>query len=472
MKEYIHDDFLLTTEMSGVLYHDYAKKMPLFDYHGHLNVKAMAENNLISDLGKAWLDGDHYKWRAVRASGFDEDLVSGSKTSWKEKFMAWAAALPNAIGNPIFQWTHMELKRYFNIDLPFNPDTAEEIFDKTKEMMQNDEYRPRQLLERMGVKCVSTTDDPVDSLEYHRMIRDDASWTIAVIPAFRPDKAIGVNNPKAFNTYMEQLGKTADIDIASFDDLIKALDKRHQFFHDHGCRFSDHALERTVGDFTSKPEIDSLFTKIRKGDQLNPGEIGLLQSAIMLELGKMNTRRGWVMQLHIAALRNNNAFLFNRIGPGAGGDSMADGEIVRPLARFLDKLDQEDLLPKTVLYTLNPMYNDLLAAVGGCFLKGPHVGKIQFGPPWWFNDTLRGLEIHFETLASIGSLGHYIGMTTDTNSFFAFTRHEYFRRILCRLLGSWVEKGEIPGDEKHLGKIVKGISYNNAKNYFDLPDLK
>jgi glucuronate isomerase len=467
MKAYIHDDFLLSTDLSKRLYHDHAEKMPIFDYHSHLNIKTIAENQCIPNLGKAWLDGDHYKWRAVRATGIDEDLISGTG-SWRDKFMAWAKAVPNTIGNPIYQWTHMELKRYFDIDTILTPETAGAIYEQTQEMMQDDDFKPRRLLQRLGVKYLSTTDDPIDSLEHHRTLAADKTWGIISVPAFRPDKAMEADNPETFNKYMDQLAAVTDIDIVQYVDLIRALDQRHQFFHDNGCRFSDHALERPVGVFASLVEVDRLFVRVRSGEVLRPDEVTVFQSAVMLEFGRMAARRGWIMQLHIAALRNINTAMYKNIGPGAGGDCMADGEIIRPLARFLDLLEQEDALPKTVLYTLNPMYNDLLAAIAGCFNKGPVLQKLQFGPPWWFNDTLRGIESHFETLAAIGTLPLFIGMTTDTNSFYAYPRHEYFRRILSRLLASWVDRGEIPGDAVHLGKVVENISFNNAEAYFAL----
>ncbi len=470
MKTFITDDFMLQNDTARELYHSYAKEMPIFDFHCHLPPKEIAENSRYSSITDVWLGGDHYKWRAMRSDGVDERAVTGDGDDW-EKFKAWAATIQHAVGNPLYHWSHMELLRYFGIDEVLTPESAPRIYEEANRQLQQDEFRVRPLLTKMKVKAVCTTDDPADSLEHHQAIAGlggAGSFDTTVVPTFRPDKALAIEEPLAFRSYMETLGSSANLEIKSYRDLIDALDSRHAFFHSIGGRVSDHALVAPFAEESREAELARIFAKVRSGENADRYEILQFKTAVLREIGRMNYRRGWTMQLHIGAQRNNNSRMFKALGPDTGFDSMADALVAAPLARFLDLLDSEQHLPKTIIYVLNPRDNDLVASIIGAFQNGSVPGKIQLGSGWWFNDHKDGMERQMTALANMGLLYRFVGMLTDSRSFLSFPRHEYFRRILCNLVGEWVERGEAPKDMKFLGEMVQNISYQNAKDYFGI----
>jgi glucuronate isomerase len=470
-KTFLGEDFLLSNETARILYHDYAKDMPIFDYHCHLPPQDVAGNRQFENLTRIWLGGDHYKWRAMRTNGVAEELITGDADD-EAKFMAWAETVPYTVRNPLYHWTHLELKRPFGITgKTLGPDTAKAIYDQCNALLHTEAFRARSIMERMNVKVVCTTDDPADSLEYHRQIKADTGFSIKVLPAFRPDKAMGVESTVNFNAYLEKLEAAAGMEIRTFAALIEALRRRHAFFHEMGCRISDHAVEVPYAEEYTDFEVENIFNKVRKGNPLNRLETLKFKSAMMYEYGLMNAEKGWTTQVHIGALRNNNTRFFTRLGPDTGFDSSADYEIADPLCRYLDRLDSEGKLPKTIIYTLNPKDNETIATAIGCFQDGSVPGKIQFGSGWWFNDQKDGMQRQMEALSQMGLLSRFVGMLTDSRSFLSYPRHEYFRRILCNLLGKDVENGELPGDIKWLGKIVQDISFNNAVNYFGI-DVK
>lgn len=473
MKTFINDNFLLQNKTARELYHEYAEKMPIIDFHNHLPPEEIAENTAYRSITEVWLGGDHYKWRAMRSDGIEEKYVTGNGSDW-EKFQAWARTIQHAIGNPLYHWTHLELLRYFKIDTLLDPGTAESIYHETNQYLTEENFKVRPLLERMGVEVLCTTDDPVDSLEHHRKIRKDPSFGIKVVPTFRPDKALAAgsgDSPEelsAFNTYIDKLGEAAGIDISNYSRYLEALDKRHAFFDENGCRSSDHALLVPVAESCSDQEAVRIFEKLRSGSSVNNVDTIKFRTAALLELARMNARRSWVMQLHLGALRNNNSALFRKLGPDTGFDAMGDGLLAEPLARFLDTLNTTDELPKTVVYNLNPRDFELLMSLLGCFQDGKTPGKMQLGSGWWFNDQLDGMERQLKAVANMGLLYRFIGMLTDSRSFLSFPRHEYFRRLVCNLIGSWVEAGQAPGDMKLLGEMVEQISYRNARDYFTI----
>ncbi|MCF7948172.1 MAG: glucuronate isomerase [Spirochaetia bacterium] len=490
MKTFITDDFMLQNDTARELYHSYAKEMPIFDFHCHLPPKEIAENSRYSSITDVWLGSDHYKWRAMRSDGVDERVVTGNGDDW-EKFKAWAATLQHAVGNPLYHWSHMELLRYFGIDEVLTPESAPRIYEEANRQLQQDEFRVQPLLTKMKVKAVCTTDDPADSLEHHQAIaglnsagsKGDKSsvggkggvggnlaggFDTTVVPTFRPDKALAIDDPQAFRSYLETLGRSANLEIKSYRDLIDALDSRHAFFHSIGGRVSDHALVAPFAEESSEAELARIFAKVRSGENADRYETLQFKTAVLREIGRMNYRRGWTMQLHIGAQRNNNSRMFRALGPDTGFDSMADVLIAAPLARFLDLLDSEQHLPKTIIYVLNPRDNDLVASIIGAFQDGSVPGKIQFGSGWWFNDHKDGMERQMIALANMGLLYRFVGMLTDSRSFLSFPRHEYFRRILCNVVGDWVERGEAPKDMEFLGKMVQKISYQNAEDYFGI----
>lgn len=467
-KNFLTEDFLLSNEPARVLYHDYAKDMPIFDYHCHLPPKDIAENRQFANLTQIWLGGDHYKWRAMRTNGVSEKYITGDASD-EEKFMEWAKTVPYTVRNPLFHWTHLELKRPFGITGKIlGPDTAKEIYEHCNALLRTEKFRARGIMEQMNVKVVCTTDDPVDSLEYHQQIKADSSFKIKVLPAFRPDKAMAAENAASFNAYLDKLAEVSGIEINSFNALVEAIRKRHSFFHEMGCRISDHALEFPYAEPYSDYEIENIFNKVRKGNELNCQEVLKFKSAMMYEFAIMNHAKGWTTQLHIGALRNNNTRLMRLLGPDTGFDSVADYQIAYPLSRFLDRLDREDKLSKTIIYTLNPKDNETIATIMGCFQDGSIPGKIQFGSGWWFNDQKDGMLRQMEALSQLGLLSRFVGMLTDSRSFLSYPRHEYFRRILCNLIGTDVENGELPNDIAWLGKVVQDISYYNAVNYFGI----
>ncbi|MEW6357842.1 MAG: glucuronate isomerase [Planctomycetota bacterium] len=466
-KPFLTDDFLLHSDSARILYFDYARHMPIFDYHCHLPVIEIDQNKRYDNLTQIWLYGDHYKWRAMRAQGVDERLITGDASDW-EKFEAWAAVVPYTVRNPLYHWTHMELKNPFGIEMLLKPETAREIFDRAAAMLQTDDFRARRLMERFNVKVVCTTDDPTDGLDHHQAINNDPNFHIKVLPAFRPDKAMAVENPKTFNAWVDKLAAAADTDVKGFTSFLKALRRRHEVFHEVGCRVSDHGLDMPYAeDYTAK-EIKAIFDKVRKGKRLSPAEIAKFKSAMLVEFAVMDAEKGWVQQFHLAALRNNNSRMFKALGPDTGFDSIGDFQIACGLSRFLDALDAQGKLAKTILYSLNPTHNEILAAMVGNFQDGSAPGKMQFGSAWWFNDTLDGMTKQMNALSNMGLLSRFVGMLTDSRSFLSYPRHDYFRRLLCNLIGDDVERGELPADMPHLGKVVQDICFNNAALYFGI----
>lgn len=466
MKKFMDEKFLLSTPTAVKLYNNYAKDMPIIDYHCHLSPKEIYENKKFKNITEAWLYGDHYKWRAMRSNGIDEKYITGNSSDY-DKFVAWAKTLSVAIGNPLYHWTHLELQRFFEIYEPLNEKSAPDIWEKANQLLSKDEFSARELIKKSNVRIVCTTDDPADTLEYHLKLKEENDFPVKVLPAFRPDKAVRINKD-TFIPWLEQLGKVYGIKVDNLDELLKALESRVEFFNSVGCKVSDHAMDVVNYVESSKEEVDGIFIKGFKGEILTEEEIAKYKTYIMRFLGKLYVKFGWVMQLHIAALRDLNTKMFKKMGPDTGFDSMNDLAIAEPLARFLDSLESEGSLPKTILYSLNAKDNYTIGTIMGCFQGTTIPGKIQLGSAWWFNDSKTGMIDQMTTLANTGLLSRFVGMLTDSRSFLSYTRHEYFRRILCDLIGKWVENGEYPDDEEVLGDIIKGISYNNAEAYFNM----
>ncbi len=465
MKPFMDENFLLQTETAQKLYHEHAAKMPIFDYHCHINPKDIAEDRMFKNITEIWLYGDHYKWRGMRTNGVDEKYCTGNASDW-EKFEKWAETVPQTLRNPLFHWTHLELKKFFGIDEVLSPKNARKIFDACNEKLQTKEYSCRNIIRMANVNTICTTDDPIDNLQYHQQIKA-SGFEVAVLPAWRPDKAMMVDDPDFFNAYIDQLQDVSGIQIITFNNLIEALDKRHQYFHENGCRLSDHGLDTAfAADYSSK-EIRAIFTTVRAGGKLTDEEILKFKSCMLYEFGVMDHSRGWTQQFHIGALRNNNTRLFNKLGPDTGFDSIGDKPVAESLSKLLNRLDTEDKLAKTVLYNLNPADNELYATMIGNFQDGSVPGKMQWGSGWWFLDQKDGMEKQINALSNLGLLSRFVGMLTDSRSFLSYTRHEYFRRTLCNILGNDVENGEIPYDMELLGSMVENICFNNAKNYFN-----
>ena len=465
MKPFMDENFLLQTETAQKLYHEHAAKMPIFDYHCHINPKDIADDRKFNTITEIWLAGDHYKWRGMRTNGVDERFCTGDASDW-EKFEKWAETVPHTLRNPLYHWTHLELKKFFGINEVLSPKNARAIYDACNEKIRTSAYSCRNIIRMANVHTICTTDDPVDSLEYHQKIKADG-FEVAVLPAWRPDKAMMVEQPITYNQYINQLASVSGIEINTFNDLMVALDKRHQYFHDNGCRLSDHGLDTAFAEDYTADEIDALFVKVRVGYRLTSKEILKFKSCMLYEFGRMDHSRGWTQQLHIGALRNNNTRLFNQLGPDTGFDSIGDKPVAEPLSKLLNRLDTENKLCKTVLYNLNPRDNELYATMIGNFQDGSVPGKIQYGSGWWFLDQKDGMEKQINALSNLGLLSRFVGMLTDSRSFLSYTRHEYFRRTLCNILGNDVENGEIPYDMELLGQMVENISFNNAKNYFN-----
>lgn len=466
MKEFMGEDFLLTNDTAINLYNKYAKDMPIIDYHCHLSPKEIYENKKFKNITEVWLYGDHYKWRAMRSNGIDEKYITGDSTDY-EKFMAWAKTLQIAIGNPLYHWTHLELQRFFGIHDVLNEKNAPEIWKKANEVLNGEGFSARDLIKKSNVKIICTTDDPVDSLEYHLKLKECKDFDVKVLPAFRPDKAIKIDE-ETFIPWVKKLEEVSEKKINTFDEYLDALKGRLEFFNSVGCKVSDHALDTVGYKEASKDEVENVFLKALKGETLTLEEISEYKTYILKFFGKLYAKYGWTMQLHIAALRNNNTKMFKKLGPDTGFDSINDEGIAYPLARFLDSLEVEDSLPKTILYTLNPKDNYALGAMLGNFQGTEAPGKIQFGAAWWFNDNKDGMLEQMKALANLGLLSRFVGMLTDSRSFLSYTRHEYFRRILCNMIGEWVEAGEVANDMENLGNIVQGICYNNAEKYFNM----
>ncbi len=464
MKKFMSKNFILETDTAKELYHEYAKSMPIIDYHCHLPPADIAADRNFENITQIWLYGDHYKWRAMRTNGVDEKYCTGNASDY-EKFEKWAETVPYTMRNPLYHWTHMELKAYFDINKLLSPDSAKKIYKKTAEMLQSSEYSTRNLLKKMNVEVVCTTDDPIDNLEHHIKIREE-EYQVKILPTFRPDKAMAVENAKIYNQYLAKLEEAANVEIIDFNMLIDALQKRQDFFHENGCRISDHGLETFYAQDFTDTEIRSIFSKIRGNRDLDALEIEKFKSAMMVRFAEMDHKKGWAQQFHVGALRNNNTRLFNQLGPDTGFDSIGDFEMARPMSKFLDTLDRDNKLTKTILYNLNPCDNELMATMIGNFNDGSIPGKIQWGSGWWFLDQKDGMQKQMNALSNLGLLSRFVGMLTDSRSFLSYPRHEYFRRILCNLIGKDVENGELPNDIEWLGQMVEDICYNNAKQYF------
>lgn len=466
MKEFMDDNFLLENKTAEILYHDYAKDMPILDYHCHLSPSEIAADKTYRNITDIWLGGDHYKWRAMRSSGIDESYITGNQPD-KEKFQKFAEVMSECIGNPLFHWNHLELRRYFGINSILSPDTAEEIWENCNSMLKKPEFSARNLIRRSNVKAVCTTDDPVDDLRHHAALAKETGLGFKVLPAFRPDKAINIERP-GFLEWMGKLEQTTGIKVKNSEDLKAALEQRIVFFNQHGCRISDHALDTVSYEKCSEDEADEIIRRALDGQSLSTLDIDRYKTFIMIFLGGQYKKFDWVMQLHIGCIRNTNSTMMRLLGPDTGFDAIGDKSFAQALIKLLDSINTGTGLPKTILYCLNPRDNEVLAAVTGCFSGDGIPGKIQFGSGWWFNDQKDGMVKQLTALANLGVLGRFVGMLTDSRSFLSYTRHEYFRRILCNLIGTWVEKGEFPNDIKLLGTIVRDICYNNATRYFGI----
>jgi glucuronate isomerase len=463
---FIHDNFLLGTAAARNLYHTFAANEPILDYHCHLPPRDVAENRQFKNLFEVWLEGDHYKWRAMRSNGVAEKFCTGNAEPY-EKFLAWARTVPHTLRNPLYHWTHLELKRYFGIETLLSEKTAPAVWDRANELLATPEFTTQGILKKFKVKAVCTTDDPADDLGYHRIHAASACGT-KMYPTFRPDKALTVHQPAGFNAWLAKLEAVSDINIAKLSDLLAALKKRHDFFHSLGGRLSDHGLERCFADFCTEAEAERIFLKVRAGAAATPQEHGQFATYMMLYFGRLDAEKGWTKQLHLGALRNNNVRLLTALGPDTGFDSIGDFPQGQALSAYLDRLDQDNALPKTILYNLNPADNYLFATMIGNFQDGTIPGKVQYGSGWWFLDQKEAMEWQLNALSNLGLLSRFIGMLTDSRSFMSYPRHEYFRRTLCNLLGNDIESGAIPNDLDSVGALVRNICFANAKNYLGL----
>ncbi len=464
---FITDNFLLQSETARHLFRAYAAKQPIFDYHCHLSPRDIAENRRFHDLEEIWLGGDHYKWRAMRANGVAERYCTGDAKPY-EKFLAWARTVPCALRNPLYHWTHLELLRYFEIDVLLDENSAPVIWAQANERLKSDELSAQGILKKFRVTTLCTTDDPTDSLKYHEQIRA-SGFSTAIYPAFRPDMALRTEEPAAFNAWTDKLGASANVHIARLPDFLDALQKRHEEFHRFGCRISDHGLERCFVDFCTDGEAANIFEKLRGGRELTPEETSKFASNLMLFFGHLDAEKGWTKQLHLGAQRNANTRMRNALGRDAGFDSTGDWRQAGPLNAYLDRLDRENLLPKMILFNLNPADNHIFATSIGNFHDGKIPGKVQFGPSWWYLDQKEGIEWQLNALSNCGLLSRFVGMVTDSRSFMSFPRHEYFRRVLCNLLGGEIETGLLPDSEQVIGEMIRNIGYGNAAGYFGLP---
>ena len=466
MKSFIHQDFLLQSDAAQELYHNHAEKQAIIDYHCHLIPEYIARDQKFDNLGQIWLEGDHYKWRAMRTNGVDERFCTGKDTSDWDKYEKWVETLPYTMRNPLYHWTHLELKRAFDVDELLNPDSAKRIFDACTQKLRTPEYSARGLMKKFNVEVVCTTDDPVDSLEHHIALKNEG-FEIKVLPTWRPDKSMAVENPNEYRKYVEKLSEVSGVSISKFDDLLQALRTRHDFFAGVGCKLSDHGIEEFYAENYTKAEIDNIFNKVYGGADLTKDEVLKFKSAMLYEGAVMDWEKGWTQQFHYGAIRNNNSRLFRKLGADTGFDSIGDFTVAKSMSKFFDSLDDSDKLAKTIIYNLNPRDNDMIATMIGNFQDGSVAGKIQFGSGWWFLDQKTGMEAQLNSLSNLGLLSRFVGMLTDSRSFLSYPRHEYFRRILCNLIGDDVEKGLLPRSEmKFLGQMVENICYNNAKNFF------
>ena len=465
-RKFIHEDFMLTNSYARELYHESAEKMPIIDYHCHLVPKMIAEDHRFKDLTEVWLGGDHYKWRAMRGNGVPEEFITGNRSSY-EKFEKWAETVPYTMRNPLYHWTHLELARVFGIYDILNPSTARAIYDECTEKLQSPEYSGQSLMKKFNVKVVCTTDDPADSLEYHKQIAEHP-FGVKVLPAWRPDKAMVIEKPQQYREYIEKLGAAAGMEILSYEDLLTALRKRHDFFHSMGCRLSDHGLETFYAEDFTPEEIDRIFRDTLKGKMPSHEEVLKFRSAILLDFARLDWEKGWAQQFHVGAIRDNNTRMFDILGPDTGYDAIHDLPVAAAGHRFLNRLAMEDKLAKTILYNLNPKDNEVLATMAYTFNDGTVPGKIQLGSGWWFLDQEDGMRKQMNALSALGLFSRFVGMLTDSRSFLSYPRHEYFRRILCSVIGEDIEKGKLPKSEMpFIHQMVKDISYNNAARYFN-----
>jgi glucuronate isomerase len=465
MKQFMGPDFVLESAAAQELYHNHAAHLPIIDYHCHLDPSMIARDHRFDNLGEIWLSGDHYQWRAMRAGGIDESFITGGASDW-EKFEKWAQTVPYTMRNPLYHWTHLELRTAFGVDEVLSPATARDIYDRCTALLRTPEYSARGLMRRYNVEVVCTTDDPADSLEHHATLREQG-FEIKVLPTWRPDRAMAVEDPSAYRAYVERLSDVSGVSITGFTDLLEALGRRHDFFDAQGCRLSDHGTEGFYAEDFTDAEADAIFNKVYGGKNLTEDETAKFRSAMMYHGALMDHAKGWVQQFHYGAMRNNNTRMLRRIGVDTGFDSIGDYTVGRSMSRFFDRLDKDDRLAKTIIYNLNPRDNYLVAAMIGNFQDGRIPGKMQFGSGWWFLDQREGMEAQLNTLSNLGLLSRFVGMLTDSRSFLSYPRHEYFRRILCNLVGGDVERGLLPASEMDfIGRMVEGVSYFNAKSYF------
>ena len=466
MKYFLREDFMLHNETGKKLYHEYAKNMPIYDYHCHLSAKEIAENKKYENISEAWLGGDHYKWRGMRSNGVDEKYITGNAPD-KDKFMKWASTIKYCIGNPLYHWTHLELTRYFGVEKPLNDKTADEIWKTCNSKLQEDDFTARGLIKQSNVKVICTTDDPIDDLKYHKAIKEDKTFDVVVLPTFRPDKGVNIDK-EGFEDWLSKLEEVVAFKIKDLNSLEKALEERVEYFHNVGCRISDHGLEGVPFLDATNEEVDSIIKKKVSGENISQEEILKYKTHMLIFFGRLYAKNNWAMQIHMSATRNNNTRMMNLLGPDTGFDAIGDYSVAENLSKLLDALDKTKQLPKTILYSLNPNDNYVIGSLIGCFQNSEAKGKIQFGAGWWFNDQEDGMIRQMTDLASLGLLSNFIGMLTDSRSFLSYTRHEYFRRILCNMIGEWIENKEYPNDIETLGEIVQNICFNNAKNYFDI----
>jgi len=464
MKSFMDEDFLLQTETAQKLYHEFAAAMPIFDYHCHISPQEIAEDRKFNNLTEIWLHGDHYKWRAMRTNGVDEKVCTGDASDW-EKFQKWAETAPYTVRNPLYHWTHLELRNPFGIKTLLNPQNARSIWDTCNSLLHTKEFSCRGIIRKANVKVICTTDDPIDTLEYHRSIKS-SGFEVKVIPAWRPDKAMAIEDPKVFNAYVDQLEAASGISITNFDQFMEAIENRHHFFHENGCRLSDHGLETMFASAYTIAEIKAIFDRVRNGQTPTYEARLQFKSAMLYEFAVMDHQRNWTQQYHLGALRNNNQRMFESVGADKGFDSIGDFSVATAMSKFFNRLEYDKKLTRTILYNLNPADNEIMATMIGNYQDGTEPGKIQWGSGWWFLDQKQGMTNQLNTLSSLGLLSRFVGMLTDSRSFLSYSRHEYFRRILCNLIGNDVENGEIPLNMEFLGQIVEDISYNNAEKYF------
>jgi glucuronate isomerase len=466
MKSFMDDNFVLQTETAQYLYHEHAKKLPIIDYHCHLNPEHIAKDRKFDNLGQIWLEGDHYKWRAMRTNGIDERFCTGNASDW-EKFEKWAETVPYTMRNPLYHWTHLELKTAFGVTKLLKPETAKEIYDECTAKLRTPQFSARGLMKHYRVEVVCTTDDPVDSLEHHIALKKEG-FSVKVLPTWRPDKAMAVGDAAAYRLYVEKLSEVSGLRIDKYSDLLEALQIRHDFFASAGCKLSDHGIEEFYAEDYTPSEIDAIFNKVYGGKELTTEEIRKFQSAMLIEFAVMDWKKGWTQQFHYGTIRNNNTRMFKQAGADTGFDSIGDFTVAKSMVKFFDRLDVNNQLTKTIIYNLNPRDNDLVATMIGNYQDGSVAGKIQFGSGWWFLDQKTGMEAQMNSLSVLGLLSRFVGMLTDSRSFLSYPRHEYFRRILCNLIGNDVEQGLLPASEiPFLSELVENVSYRNAKNFFE-----